>query len=393
MSDDPATRSGSGVPASRLAQISGMPSATTTSAASTKAFTLESAEYWRRTSRLTGQTHPPRSASAPSTSNCASRPSRATANFSPCSGTVGKAKPASDTFTARGYEIFARNTLSLVTCAYVVLAHKDPQHLERLVARIDGRPLFLHVDAGAAPQQFRNLCAAAPEAEILPRVRSAWASWGLVEAALIGFKAALSSPATHIVLLSGQDYLLRSASFIDSCFKAGESAIHLHALPRAVMGPDGGLERIRYWHKPIRRRRFRVPIPRRFPRGAQPYVAQQWCVLSREAAEAVLRVGQDRPDLKRFYKHVWIPDEGYVPTAFQLTPFRDSNMSVNYWYSRFAPGSAHPAVITQRDLPDLLEARCGPSVVGGPAPLKLFARKFESGASDAVASALADDPT
>ena len=87
---EPATRAGSGVPARRLAQTSGMPSASTRSAVSNSRRRLFCLRNWRRCSRFGVITQPPRPASS-------ERPMVVTAW---CSVTLSISIPISETRSA-----------------------------------------------------------------------------------------------------------------------------------------------------------------------------------------------------------------------------------------------------------------------------------------------------
>jgi hypothetical protein len=271
-------------------------------------------------------------------------------------------------------------------CAYVILAHHDASHLEHLTSALSPAPIFLHVDASVPKAPAARLYDASRYAHRVERYPTSWASWGLVEATLAGLRVALGSAATHIVLISGQDFPLLSSAEIDSFFDArpGVSAIKPHALPVKWLGKDGAMNRVRFWHTPVHGRKVRSPIPRRLPRDFHPYFGQQWCVLSREAAAAVLEVHKDRKDLARFYRHVWIPDEGYLPSLFMLTSWSDQRLHASLWFTRWGSNAAHPKTLTDDDLADLHAARSGPTTTGDVAPIKLFARKFSSAQSSSL---------
>lgn len=276
-----------------------------------------------------------------------------------------------------------------MACAYVVLAHRDPEQLERLAAALDPAEVFLHVDSRVDPGPYQDLRAAAGDVHHLPRIATSWASWKLVEATLTGLRMAVeATDASHVAVLSGQDMPLHSPAEIDDYLPPGKSALAVRELPQAVFGRDGGLNRVRYWHTPVARRKVRL-WPRRLPRPlTSAWAAPQWCVLAREAIDDLLDFGDRHPELARFYRHVWIPDEGYIPTMLMHTPSRDRLMTENYWFMRWRPQAAHPAVLDESDFEDLAAAARGPSEVCGYAPIKLFARKFDSQRSARLLDAL-----
>ena len=242
--------------------------------------------------------------------------------------------------------------------------------------------MFLHIDRGAEPAIHRFLAAGAgvrDHVALLPRSRSAWASWGQVEPALTGFRAAYALGLSHAVVLSGQDYPLVAQKEIETFSERhpGASFLPYWPLPSDLWGPSGGIERVRYWHRPVRRRRFRVPVTRRFPTGLDPYGGAQWMMLAGGAIGDLMRFVANRPEVARFYRHTWAPDEMFVHTALLNSPSRESIVNQNLWFVRWTPNSKHPEVLTREDAPALVAAAGEASSTGGASRAKLFARKFD----------------
>jgi hypothetical protein len=270
-----------------------------------------------------------------------------------------------------------------IKCGFVILAHHRPAQALRLIDRIAPAPVFLHVDRGADPAVNRQLAEGAAERDwvtFLPRSRSAWASWGLVEPALAGFRAAHARGLSHAVILSAQDYPLVPVETIQDFSRrhVGVSFIPYWPLPSPMWGPAGGMERLRYWHRPICRRRFRIPVPRAIPRGISPYAGAQWFMLSRPAMGDVLRFLDDRPEVVRFYRHAWTPDEMFIHTALLNSATSGDIVNENLWFVMWTPNAKHPKVLTADDAPALLEPGGRSSSTGGDSRVKLFARKFDA---------------
>lgn len=279
------------------------------------------------------------------------------------------------------------------TCAFIVLAHHKPEQALRLLHRLAPAPVFLHVDQGADPSVHGRLLTGTAELEwvrMLPRRRSGWASWGLVEPALAGFEAAHGVGASHVVLLSAQDYPLVPLPEIEAFCRRHEdlSFMPFWALPAQLWGRRGGMERLRYWHRPIRRRRFRIPVPRRLPPGLAPYGGAQWFMLSRRAVGDLLHFVDRRPDVVRFYRHAWTPDEMFIHTALLNSPSRERVVNENLWFVRWTPNAKHPQTLGSAEADELLAAAGCPSAVGGQARAKLFARKFDADLDPGILDAL-----
>lgn len=278
-------------------------------------------------------------------------------------------------------------------CGFIVLAHHKPRQALRLIDRLGTAPVFLHIDRGADEMVYRFLTAASATRDhvtLLPRSRSAWASWGQVEPALAGFRAAYALGLSHAVVLSGQDYPLVSTDEIQAfCADHGETSFMPYwPLPSDLWGGNGGIERLRYWHRPIRGRRFRIPVARKLPAGLAPHGGASWFMLGRPAMGDLLGFLAERPEVAHFYRHAWTPDEMFIHTAVLNSPSRESIVNENLWFVRWTPHSKHPKVLTAADGPALLAAAGQPSDVGGDARAKLFARKFDADADAEVLDVL-----
>jgi hypothetical protein len=261
-----------------------------------------------------------------------------------------------------------------MSAAYVVLAHKQPEQVARLCRALAPAPVFLHVDTAAG--EFGH---PSPNAWPVPRHRSAWASWGIVEAILEGMRAAAPAPGwTHLAILSGQDYPLAPPDEIAAFLAghAGRSFMARWPLPARLWGRDGGLHRVRYRHWAVRGRRVFLPLRRRLPEGIEPWGGSMYACLARAAVEQVLSLVDARPDVVRFYRRSWIPDEMFVPTAVMNSPARTGVLNESLSYIGWS-GGAHPDLVRATDLPALERAAHGPSDVGGHGRRKLFARKLD----------------
>ena len=244
--------------------------------------------------------------------------------------------------------------------------------------------MHLHLDARAPADRHAQIVAALPADErlhLLERVPTPSSGWGPVEATLRGLASVLRGPAEHVVLMSGQDYPLRPASAIAD-FLAGHaerSFVASWPMPSPLYGRGGGMFRLRRWHVPVRRRRVRLPFPRRYPAGVRPYGGSAFMVLDRASAQAVLDFARRRPDVTRFHRHVWAADEHFVQTALHNSPRRDAVIDENLWHIEWTGGAKHPHTFGVTDYPraEAGGARAPPDA-GGAARAKLFARKFDA---------------
>lgn len=205
------------------------------------------------------------------------------------------------------------------TPAAVVIAHDKPRQLRRLIDAIDPMPVFLHVDANTPAALYEQMTADLPErVRLLPRQRCGWATYGVLAAELQGYRAALEhTDAAHIALLSGADYPLASTRHIEAALaaRAGRSFVEFFRLPQRRWPPLAGYDRFYFRNWPWRRRRLLLPIPRRVPAGLRPAGGSPSKILARGHAERLLAVLDARPEIERFFRRAWAPDEVLVPTV------------------------------------------------------------------------------
>jgi hypothetical protein len=277
-----------------------------------------------------------------------------------------------------------------VPIAYLVLAHSQPEQVARLVRRIstDDDTVIVHVDRKTAPGPFQEAFARLPIPPVLTRRRAPvhWGGWGIVQATLIGMRTALALPRpwSHLVLLSGADYPIRSAAEIDAFFAgaAGRSYLSWSAgdapgirdedrRGNATWQWSGDLTRLMTWCVSIRGRRWHFPseqvpyqLPRRLPPGLRtPYQGSAWWNLTPEAVAYCVRFLRRRPDVRAYFRFVFAPDENIFHMVLLESPLRDTLVNEDLRYMHWAGNS--PPTLRLDDVPDMRASR------------KLYARKFD----------------
>lgn len=114
-----------------------------------------------------------------------------------------------------------------VRIAYLILAHKAPSHLVRLVTRLQGPEctFVIHLDGKSVGPDWDEACEKLRQPNILwaERIDCEWGDFSLVQATLnaIGKLYASVRPFDFAVLLSGQDYPVKSNGYIESVRKGG----------------------------------------------------------------------------------------------------------------------------------------------------------------------------
>ncbi len=275
--------------------------------------------------------------------------------------------------------------------AVVIVAHDKPRHLHRLMAALDPLPVFLHVDATTAEPLFAEMVADLPDrVTVLPRISAGWAQFGVLEAELSGYRAALAATdARHVIMATGADYpLAPTARIIETLAAHPErSWSETRPLPIPEWGLARGYDRFLLPQRVWRRHRLALPLPRRVPRGVTPGGGAQTKILTRRHVEIILGVVDERPDLVDFFRTCWTPDEVMIPSILVTDSFganwpAEVSTYPHPWFISWGTTrSKNPRWLELSDLDDICRAARRSE---SPA---LFARKFseESGAlTDAI---------
>jgi core-2/I-Branching enzyme len=287
--------------------------------------------------------------------------------------------------------------------AYLILAHNTPRHLSRLVAALSSESsgFFIHLDRKSNEEDFRNI--EGPGVHLAEeRVAVYWGDFSQVEATLLILRAALADPRDfdRFVLLSGSDYPLRSASFIEQFFarNADKEFINLVTMPSQEAGkPLSRLTtyRVRPGEPTVGRivrkalMKLRIQASRRdytlYLRDLVPYGGSTWWGLSREACEHVVSFVDRESQVVAFFKNTVCPDESFFQTILGNSRFK-SRIARNLTYTDWSEGSSSPAVITDKHLEFFRgHPSFPPDSVYGEGEM-LFARKFPDGSESLVAS-------
>jgi hypothetical protein len=265
--------------------------------------------------------------------------------------------------------------------AYIVSAYKLPDQLARLVAALDSQTchFFIHVDRktdNAVYQRMVTRLASRANVHFLARHRCYYGGFGHVRATIKGIDEIFRQriPFDYAILLTGQDYPIKSNEEIDAFFEThnGSSFIEHFRVPSDEWA-FRGMDRIESWHVRLGPRYFHFPrrpgggFRRRFLAGFQPFGGSAYWCLSREGAEYVNRFLQQNLSYVRFFKYVNVPEEMFFHTILLNSPLKVSvvNDDLRYLEWRNPAVAGGPAVLTKDDFG---------KIVSSP---KLFARKFD----------------
>jgi hypothetical protein len=277
-----------------------------------------------------------------------------------------------------------------VRLAFIVLAHRYPLQLGRLVERLAAPEarIYLHVDRGTPPEVYASMrreLAGRSGVTWLGRCYSRHASFGLVQAALAGLRSALADGCDYAQLLSGQDYPLRPVAALEEFLTAhaGRSFIQFRPLPDEDW-PREGAARFARWHFRFDwpETRLRVKLERglgrvfnrlwpnrRPPANLALYGGAAWWCLHASCAKQALGFAGSRGGA--FFRFARYPDEAFFQTALWNSPRRAALHGSHLTYIDWN-GPPFPRLLGPEDFEAL--AASG----------KFFARKFDPARSQGL---------
>ena len=218
---------------------------------------------------------------------------------------------------------------------FILLTHKDPRGVVDQARRLTatGDHVVIHYDRGAPPEDCRLIqqaLADEPGVAFAPRrFRCGWGEWSLVAATLSALREAERRfpRATHFYMLSGDCMPIKSAeharAFLDRDDCDYIESFDFFDSDWIKTGIKEERLIYRHWFNERKNKRLfyasmktqqRLGLDRRLPRGLQIMIGSQWWCLRRQTVEAVLALIDDRPDLVRFFRTTWIPDETFFRT-------------------------------------------------------------------------------
>ncbi len=265
--------------------------------------------------------------------------------------------------------------------AYLILAHKNPGQLRRLVKAIMDTHVyvFVHVDRKSCMGEFKGKLDGLPNVIFCNQQKQvSWGGFGMIEATLelIDTMYSCEVQPDYVHLMSGQDFPLRSNAEMLLFFSEnkGGNFLEAHTIPSPRLY-ESGLSRIRFkwfiedegYHKAaqlveIQKQRNMV---RPYFEDIQPYNGSQWWSLTGECVQWIYETCRPGYRLYDFYKYTFVPDEMLFQTMLKNSGWNDTIVDDNLRNINWDEGPEYPKIWRNEDFERLI--RSG----------KLFARKFD----------------
>jgi hypothetical protein len=278
--------------------------------------------------------------------------------------------------------------------AIIILAHKLPDQLVRLVQRLTspGMRFFIHVDRRTDDETFsrmREPLFGRSDVSFVSRHASNWGQFGHVRGALEAINQIVRTgdDYDYVVLLSGQTYPIKPVNRIIDflSLRRGRSFLDYNPLPRASWGGRGGMERFQFrggsafgrvWRFADRPSTRWLPLKTELPGGLAPYQGEAWWLLELPCIEYVHRFAYDNPRIIEAFSRLRIPDESFFQMVLLNSPLADRFCNDDLHYADWSKRQNHPEILRMYHLPAL---RSAPD---------LFARKFDATVDPGILDAI-----
>ncbi len=219
--------------------------------------------------------------------------------------------------------------------AYLLLCHRNVDAIATQARSLAaaGDKVAIHFDARAPSAEYDKLKSAlAGDASVVltpRRIRCGWGEWSLVAATIEAAQTALDAfpEATHFYMISGDCGAIKSADFAHGMLDASpadyiESYDFLESdwiktglrEERLIYRHYVNERRHKEWFYRLMEWQERLGLARDLPADVRIMIGSQWWCLRRHTLEQVLTFAKERPDLTRFFRTTWIPDETFFQT-------------------------------------------------------------------------------
>ncbi len=259
--------------------------------------------------------------------------------------------------------------------AHLILTHKNPQQLERLVNALqhEGFDFFIHVDAKTPIEPFLYLKQRKDVFFIRNRTKIYWAGFGTIQATLNGFEEILHLNYDYVNVISGQDFPLKPAHDIYNFFheRNGKEFITCEEIDSTNwnVGPRVRNYHLINWRIPgkfkLEKILNKLLPPRKFPVNHHWVGRANWFTLSTPAIRYALDFLRENPKVIRYYKYCWGADEFIFSTILYNSHFKEHIVDNVVYVDWTGPKSGHPKMLGAEDFDKLVQSD------------KLFARKMD----------------
>lgn len=287
---------------------------------------------------------------------------------------------------------------------YLILAHKNPLQLSRMIERLDdgASKFFIHLDAKTPIEPFAACLEGAHIRFIEKRERCVWGDFSIVQAT-IRLMEAVSEEQGVFILMSGQDYPIQSKGHINDFLERNKGFDFIEIEPlEEKWKPKMVKDKLEHYHilhseerghsncyapfahcsvfqklrtlmhllkGRLSMKNFKLlcSLPKRVAPFERQYAGSQFWAFSERTFYAVLHyIREHKAALEEYYKYTSSPDEIYFHSVLMDLVAKDSTIKLKEQITYVNYFRKNNVFITE-DSEKLTSAKG-----------KLFARKFDT---------------
>lgn len=264
--------------------------------------------------------------------------------------------------------------------AFIVLAHKQPAQLRRLLTRLQHPHIdcFVHIDAKCKIEDYAEALSLPQVYTVTPRVKVTWAGWSIVQATLNAMEAVRNSGQkyTYITMLSGQDYVIKPVEYIYNALTQPNGKQYIGVISERELKPM--MSKVQNYHfvesnfpgkYKLANLLTKILPARKTPFGLKIHSGSGWWTLTQDCVNYILDYIRERPELVRYFRRTWGSDEFIFQTILMGSPYKEAvtGYDLHYidWGEDRTKGKDHPKTLGMEDVEAMLKSD------------RLVARKFE----------------
>ncbi|MFY8020079.1 MAG: beta-1,6-N-acetylglucosaminyltransferase [Bacteroidia bacterium] len=261
---------------------------------------------------------------------------------------------------------------------YLLIAHKNPEQLKRLVDRIsfEHSSIYIHIDKNSNIKPFKDIIPDSSRVQYVPdadRIESKWCDIGTVNATLALYKLVdTKAKPGYCILMSGQDYPVKSNAYIYDYFKrnSGAEFINIFSLPNPIW-LNNGLLRLNFYKVDLSAKKGdlyvipslynkefysfknivktiicvlrgradilkKITKKRVYPQYLSPHGGDTWWTLSTQILEEILAFMDNHPDYYHYHHDTFCPDETMFHSIIpELQKRRDFQVLANTTFANW----------------------------------------------------------
>ncbi len=283
--------------------------------------------------------------------------------------------------------------------SYIILAHKNPKQLKRLVERLQEpwTRFYIHIDKNIHINEFRFELEATDDVIYLPenyRYPGIWGDIGIVKATLEAMRLVLNENRNgYCILITGQDYPLRSNHAISDFFQKNDGKNFLSIVQNPDSWDKHYLDRITKYkiNKSSQRGHFlqlssifdsdfydfktlgklnylrktgqakeisNIFRKRQFPKNIEPYGGGVYFALKMDLIQKVLEYHEKNPKFLEWNNYTLCADEVFFHSVImKIQQDEDLNLERSLTYVNWdRPSGPLPVTFEIEDLQELTKA-------------------------------------